>query len=238
MKPVVLIPARYNSTRFPGKPLAKIHGRPMISIVYEESSKAFPTYVVTDSREIKSLFSENCILVEDEVETGTERIALAYERFLKEKKYDLIVNLQGDEALINSSTLSDLVAFHAKKSSFSMVTVVRQRFGDEVDFNSPHVVKALFDKETHTCHYFSRSPIPYFGKENGWFHHAGIYSFRPKVLEDCFLSHSRKYMAKNENLEQLVVLSMGHSIGAIISKEEFRGVDTPSDIEYVERKLK
>ena len=117
---LVLIPARFDSTRFPGKPLALIHGKPMIQWVFEQVSSSstdkinFDTCVVTDNQQVLKAveaFSGNVCLVEDETESGTERIGLALERHFQNKKFDLIINVQGDEPLVKSSIIEKIATY-------------------------------------------------------------------------------------------------------------------------------
>ncbi|MEX1100115.1 MAG: NTP transferase domain-containing protein, partial [Bacteriovoracaceae bacterium] len=138
-KTLILIPARHGSTRFPGKPLAKIHDKPMIQHVIENCRETgFDCAVVTDNDEIEDFLkahNQPVLRVDDEVSTGSERVALALERFFFEKSYDFVINVQGDEPLLKASILLDLVKFHAQ-SSFDICTAVksRERSESEKDF--------------------------------------------------------------------------------------------------------
>lgn len=252
-KILVLIPARYESSRFVGKPLALIHGKPMIEWVYKNCKKLsqlnsntlkFEYYVVTDDERIDSTvkkFGGQSLLVKDDVVSGTERINLAYERFF-DKEYDLIVNVQGDEPLITPEVLNDLVQFHLK-STFDMATVLsRKSVNDKNDFINPNMVKVIFNEKLGNCQYFSRAPIPYIRSEKGfetpklWFHHIGIYSYRPRALAD-FCKSDMGVHEDMEKLEQLRAFELGQTIGAIETKIKLIGVDVKEDIAKLEEVL-
>ena len=143
---VVLIPARFGSSRFPGKPLAKIAGRSMIERVYANCKAAgFKTAVVTDNDEIEvhvKSFAGVVLRVDDDVPSGSERIALAYQRFFQDSNADLVINVQGDEPLLKGDVLKELAEFHLN-SSYPIATLLRERRSSEEDFKNPNVVKAV-----------------------------------------------------------------------------------------------
>jgi 3-deoxy-manno-octulosonate cytidylyltransferase (CMP-KDO synthetase) len=240
---LILIPARYDSTRFPGKPLAKILGKPMIQWVYERAIRSFDpsikviACVVTDSDKVKSVvdgFGGKVCIVNDHTESGTERIAFALERFFKNDHFDLVINVQGDEPLIESEIIEELANFHLE-SNFDIATVVRKEkdIGQE-----PNTVKAIYCPSNGQCLYFSRSEVP-FDRNNlreNFYAHVGIYSFRPSALK-AFCTFPLSHYEKIESLEQLRALENGLTIGAIEVNVRLQGVDTPSDISKVEEKL-
>lgn len=245
---LVLIPARYDSSRFPGKPLAPLLNRPMISYVYEkaEALKELPGFVatvavVTDDQRIEDhLKSEqkNVVRVDDLVESGTERIHLAWQRYFGDKDFDFIVNVQGDEPLIEKEDLADLLNFH-HKSGFDVTTIFEEKeMSDE--FKNPNRVKAVVDSKSGQCFYFSRAPIPH-DRDGGelakWNLHVGLYSYRPVALKK-FCDNPMSSLEKIEKLEQLRALSLGMTIGAIPARHPFMGVDLPEDIATVEGVLK
>ena len=245
-KALILIPARYASSRFPGKPIASILGKPMITWVYDGALKAISKFpgsevaIVTDDSRIEDVCKKhtlNVVRVDDDVPSGSERIQLAYERHFSEKGFDLIINVQGDEPLIKGAVLSELIEFHLN-SNYDVGTVVKS-VSDLAEKTNPNKVKAIYNKESKMCHYFSRSPVP-FDRENvggvPWFLHVGIYSFRPDVLKK-FCSLEQTENEKLECLEQLRILDNDMTIGAILSDVEFLGVDTPEDIKSVEEVL-
>ena len=246
LKALVLIPSRFASTRFPGKPLAQIAGKAMVSHVYDGCApivKMFPgskVCVVTDNDAIEEMLKDsgrNVVRVDDDVPSGSERIYLAYERNFKDEEYDFVVNVQGDEPLINANLLSDLLLLH-KKRNFDVATVIKEMSIDDgqEDYKNPNKVKAVFSKERNICHYFTRSPHPY-NRQNtaglNWYLHIGIYSFKPEVLKN-FCAYEESQNEKIECLEQLRLLDNGHTIGAAITDMTLCGVDTPEDIPFVE----
>lgn len=238
---LVLIPARYGSSRFPGKPLAKIFGKPMIQHVVENCLESgFDCAVVTDNSEIETFLKNNSlpvVRVDDEVSTGSERIALALERHFTSnhsKNYQYVVNVQGDEPLLMADTLKKLVSFH-EKSGFEICTALRERHSSEEDYKNPNIVKSLFSEIDGRCLYFSRASVPFFRDEQqgAWHQHIGLYSYKAQALRNFVkLPESRLEMA--EKLEQLRAMENGMSIGAVLIEDELIGVDTPEDIHRVE----
>lgn len=239
---IVLIPARYQSSRFPGKPLSKIHGKTMIQRVYENcETSGYESYVVTDDDRIESHISEfggKCIRVDDDVPSGTERIALALERSVK-GQVDLVINVQGDEPLLKGNAV-ELLANKHLSSQFDIMTMVKRKTSDHEDFKNPNIVKALFVPASNQCLYFSRASVP-FDREGSssfdWFHHLGVYSYRPQALKD-FSAAEVSRMENIEKLEQLRALEMGMTIGALEVDFEPIGVDTPEDIHKIEEVIR
>jgi 3-deoxy-manno-octulosonate cytidylyltransferase (CMP-KDO synthetase) len=240
---VVLIPARFSSTRFPGKPLAKIAGESMIRRVFFNClSSGYPAYVVTDHEEIEKHvmeFGGKVLRVDDDVPSGSERIALAYERFLKNENPDIVINVQGDEPLLSGNILKDLVDFHLN-SSFDIATLIRERSVQEDDFKNSNVVKAVYSIQTGQCLYFSRQSLPYDRegtKDYSWFQHIGVYSYRPEALM-TFIKLPLGKLEDLEKLEQLRALENHMTIGAVMTTQKLIGVDVPEDILKVEGVLK
>lgn len=247
---LILIPARFASTRFPGKPLAQILGVSMIQRVLMNCSKAsapgfqFDAYVVTDDQKVEEhikSFSANVVRVDDDVNSGSLRIHLAYDRFFKDKNYDLVLNVQGDEPLLEARDLVALAQFHLK-SSFDVTTLVKKQMGFGEDFKSPNKVKVALSEETGRAFYFSRANIPYKRDEGSdlkndyWFLHIGVYSYRTEALAN-FAKHSETRLENLEKLEQLRALEIGQSIGALETQSTVIGVDHPLDIKKVEEVL-
>jgi 3-deoxy-manno-octulosonate cytidylyltransferase (CMP-KDO synthetase) len=244
-KILILIPARYQSSRFPGKPLKTILGKSVIQRVYEncsdklyDNSLDITAVVVTDSDEIESHvkgFGGDVCRVDDLVESGSERIYLAYKRNFSSREFELIVNVQGDEPLITSTDISQLICFHLK-SSFDIATMVKGSKSSNEELNNPNKVKVIYSPKTSRCLYFSRQAIPYFSKDDTndlWYHHIGVYSYRPNKLEE-FFNAERSYYEIKERLEQLRALEIGMTIGAVETEKTLIGVDTPEDIKKVE----
>ena len=236
---VVLIPARFGSSRFPGKPLALIAGRSMIERVYTNcKASGFETAVVTDNEEIEThvkSFGGIVLRVDDDVPSGSERIALAYQRFFENTKADLVINVQGDEPLLQGDVLKELAEFHLK-SSYPITTLLRARKVSEEDFKNPNVVKAIWSEPTKQCLYFSRQSLPYDrdgGRDYNWYQHIGVYSYRPEALL-AFVKMPMSKLEDLEKLEQLRALENGYSLGAILTTQKLMGVDVPEDIKKVE----
>lgn len=241
-KVVVLIPSRFASSRFPGKPLAKIAGKTMVERVYTNCCKSgFDTYVVTDHDGIEETvksFGGKVLRVDDDVPSGSERIALAYERYLAKDSVDLVINVQGDEPLLSGEVLKTLADFHLK-SKFDIATLLRERKASEEDFHEKNVVKGVFSPASNQCLYFSRGSLPV-SRDNktdySWFQHIGVYSYRPKALAD-FVKLPVSTLEDLEKLEQLRALENGMTIGAVLTTERLIGVDTPDDVKKVEGAL-
>lgn len=242
-KVLVLIPARFQSTRFPGKPLAMIQGKEMIRYVYENcevNSQEIEAHVcvVTDHPEIEACvksFSGNVVRIDDDVPSGSERIYLAFKRFFKEENFELVVNVQGDEPLLKGKDIEALSLFHLN-SDFNITTFVHPSHDFE-GFQNPNQVKVVWSKSSGRCLYFSRASIPYdrdkSNDELEWFHHIGVYSYRPESLES-FCQKPLGYYENREKLEQLRALEAGMSIGALAIERKLYGVDKPEDIKKVE----
>lgn len=246
---LILIPARFASTRFPGKPLATILGISMIQRVLTNCSQAhapgfeFEAFVVTDDQKVEDhvkTFSPNVVRVDDDVISGTLRIELAYKRFFQDKNFDLVINVQGDEPLLESDDLVRLGQFHLG-SPFDITTLVKKQWGLEGDFLDPNKVKVAMSEETGKAFYFSRASIPFKrdaaeSAHDYWFLHIGVYSYRPKALL-AFASHKETRLENREKLEQLRALEIGLSIGARETDSVVIGVDVPHDIKRVEEVL-
>ena len=239
---VILIPARFASSRFPGKPLALIAGKSMIQRVYENChASGFETAVVTDHDGIEQHVKEfggKVLRIDDDVPSGSERIALAYERYLKEKNPDLVINVRGDEPLLKGDVLKELAEFHMK-SDYEITTLIRERSVKDEDFKNPNVVKAVWSSISNQCFYFSRQSLPYDrdgGREYPWYQHIGVYSYRPKALTS-FVKLPMSRLEDLEKLEQLRGLENGMRIGAVLTTQKLIGVDVPEDVKKVEGAL-
>lgn len=253
MAAIVVIPARYDSTRFPGKPLALLKGKPLIQHVYEGclgASLVKDVMVATDSEAIleKVLsFSGKAVMTSSKHLSGTDRVA----EVASQLDYDIIVNVQGDEPLINPQMIDDVVDL-LSDSRADMGTLTKKIDNTE-DIMDPNVVKIVFDKDNFAL-YFSRSPIPYHRELLGsigfnvvvkkkslpddfvMYKHVGIYSYRKDVL--LRLSSMRQTRLEEiERLEQLRALENGFKIKVKETIFETIGVDTPEDMERVEKWL-
>lgn len=239
---LILIPARYGSSRFPGKPLAKIKDKSMISYVIDNCNESgFDYAVVTDDDRIESHIKEiggHVVRVDDDVTTGSERIYLAYERYFSDKNYQYIINVQGDEPLLNADLLKSIQAFHLK-NQFDVLTAVKKRESSEEAYSNPNVVKCIYSTNNSQALYFTRASAPYArddsAKEKGfyWYQHIGVYSYTTDALKK-FVNCETSRLENLEKLEQLRVLENGMTIGAIETDINLIGVDTPADIHKVE----
>ncbi len=230
-KILILIPARYASTRFQGKHLAMIKGKSMIERVYENAkATGFDCAVVTDDDRIEECLKKikaKVIRVDDDVPSGTERIGLAYQRNFKD--YDLIINVQGDEPLLPAQEIIDLAQFH-QDSDYDVATMLRKREADE-DLHNPNVVKCDFDEDSHECKNFDREVFD--SNSNYWFQHVGVYSYKPRVL-DFYLNSKPSQNELTKRFEQLRAMDHGFRYGALITEYKSIGVDTPEDLEKVQ----
>lgn len=240
---IVLIPARYGSSRFPGKPLAMIQGQSMVKRVYKNcENSGFECAVVTDNDEIEAAvkdFGGSVIRIDDDVPSGSERIALAYERFFKNKSVDLVINVQGDEPLLKGEVLKELAEFHLK-SDFDITTLLKERHSTEEAFENPNVVKAVWSSVSKQCLYFSRQSLPFDRDQKNdhtWYQHIGVYSYRPQALSR-FVKFPMSRLEDLEKLEQLRALENQMTIGGILTIANLIGVDVPEDVKKVEGALR
>lgn len=193
--------------------------------------------VVTDDERIEKHLKDKgqkVVRVDDAVESGTERIYLAWSRHFANENFDFVINVQGDEPLLKGDDLKELVEFH-QNSAFDITTLVEEK-SDFTNFKDPNKVKAVFEKETGRCPYFSRAAVPHDRDGDclkSWFLHIGVYCYRTEALEK-FCKAPVAELEKIEKLEQLRALGLGLSMGAVLARHEFIGVDLPSDIEKVE----
>ena len=234
----VVIPARYASTRFPGKPLADLAGKPMVVRVCERAAKsgAAAVHVATDDPRIAAAVRAHgysAVMTRADHPSGTDRIA-EVARKLKLGDRAIVVNVQGDEPLLPPRLIAQVARTLAASRTASMSTACHA-IHDEASLASPNVVKVAMDREGHAL-YFSRSRIP-FPREGGvpCYRHAGIYAYRAGFLRK-YASLKESPLEKAESLEQLRALWHGYRIAVAVSKEEIPpGVDTPQDLEAVRR---
>lgn len=239
MRITAIIPARYGSTRFEGKPLAIIDNKPMIQHVYERTRQCRlfeRVLVATDHEEILKTvggFGGEAVLTSPHHRSGTDRLAEVAENI----DTDIIVNVQGDEPLLEPEMLeAGLVPFFKDKTL--LVSTLASEIVDEGEIFSSDVVKVVFDTDGYAL-YFSRSPIPYRRrKEISYYHkHIGIYFY----TRDFLLRLTRLKptpLELSEGLEQLRIIENGFKIKVIITKHNTIGVDTPKDLKMVEKVIK
>lgn len=249
MPAIVIIPARYGSTRFPGKPLCHLFGKPMIRHVYERAVKAGladAVYIATDNENIVSAvedFGGNVIMTSAEHRSGTDRIAEAVSKLyengaLTEGMDDVIVNVQGDEPMIMPEMIDDVIRL--MDDGRASICTLAKRIEAAEEIADPNVVKVVFDNEGFAL-YFSRAPIPYHRDATAtagarYFKHIGIYAYRKDVLRQ-FSQLSPTRLEETEKLEQLRALETGLKIKVQETQYETIGVDTASDLERVEKCL-
>ncbi len=236
---IAVLPARYGSTRFPGKPLALIAGKPMIQWCYESTSKCKDlddVIVATDDTRIfdtVNAFGGKAVMTSPNHPTGTDRIAEA----VKDIDADLIVNVQGDEPLMSAKVLSQLITA-MRESGAEMGTAAVPFSKTGRDPNDPNAVKVVVDRRGFAL-YFSRSLIP-FPRQGGTpvepLLHWGLYAYRRDFLYE-FVKWERGKLEACESLEQLRALENGAKISVIITPERSVGVDVPEDIEFVEKMI-
>lgn len=235
-----IIPARWASTRFPGKPLVKLRGKPLVRHVWERAQRAKlvdRVIVATDDMRIAEAafdFGAEVALTSPKHPTGTDRLA---EVAKKLKSAPIILNVQGDEPDIAPSTIDRLARALQDDPKLGMVTAANP-ITAAADIANPNVVKVVTDLAGRAL-YFSRSAIPHDRDGRGgirYLRHQGIYGYRRKVLLD-FVKWKPTPLEKAEKLEQLRALEHGVSIGVIIVKKGSVGVDAPEDVAKAERVL-
>jgi len=239
-----VIPARYDSTRFPGKPLALIKGKPMIRWVYEGVRTAFDHLVVaTDDMRIAECvesFGGEWVMTRNDHRTGTERCLEAVEILIRTKgiRPDLVVNIQGDEPLMGKQEIRELIRCFNRPGT-QIATLVTP-FIQEEDPSDPNLVKVVLDKHNLAL-YFSRYPVPYMRNQTDrstghYLKHIGIYGYRTNIIREiCNLPSSP--LENAESLEQLRWLENGYRIRAAVTDYKGAGVDIPSDIGRIEKML-
>jgi len=243
MKTVGIIPARYQSSRFPGKPLVDIAGKPMIRHVYERCSRAGcldAVYVATDDARIEATvrqFGGLSILTRDDHASGTDRLEEAG-RLLSLRDQDVVVNIQGDEPLAHPDMIESLVRALAEDPSCPMATLASSSV-DEAQYRDANVVKVVVDRSGRAL-YFSRSPLPFrrdpAAAPLAFLKHLGFYAYRFGFLK-TFARLQPGVLEEMEKLEQLRALEHGYPIRVGLTPHETLGVDTPEDIPEVARRL-
>ena len=243
MKFITIIPARYASTRFPGKPLAVLGGKPVIQRVYEQAvSVLSEAYVATDDERIFQCveqFGGRAVMTRSDHKSGTDRIEEAAEKIGTDA--DVIINIQGDEPFVAASQLKTLMQLFDDPTT--QIGTLGKRFGTAEAAMNPNSPKIVCDRRGFAL-YFSRSVIPYVrGAQNDWFthfpylKHLGLYAYRREVLREVTqLPQSPLELA--ESLEQLRWLENGYRIRVGETDVETVGIDTPEDLQRAEEFLK
>ena len=248
MKVYGIIPSRYGSSRFPGKPLAILAGKPLVAWVVEAVSRAKgldAVLVATDDERIAQAVREHsgvAVMTPSDLPSGTDRIACAAREFLgcDFDDDDILVNIQGDEPLIDPALIESLVNALKSDEKWSMATAVTPIKTQE-DLKAKSVVKVVLDRDGGAL-YFSRSPIPC-DRDNEadlssglYVRHLGIYAYRGEFLRR-YVTEKPCALEMTEKLEQLRALWMGAKIAVVRTDDEGIGVDTPEDAERVAKLL-
>ena len=245
MKFRVIIPARYASSRFPGKPLADLGGKPMVVRVCEQAAKsgAAAVHVATDDERVAQAVRAGghaALMTRADHASGTDRLAEAATQ-LGLGDEEIVVNLQGDEPLMEPTLIAAVAAALGTMGEASIATACHP-IHDAAALANPNVVKVVLDARGYAL-YFSRALIPHPSAQSGptaggrWFRHAGLYAYRAGFLRR-YASLEPAPPEKTEALEQLRALWHGYRIAVVISEREIpSGVDTPQDLEAVRRML-
>ncbi|MBF0571535.1 MAG: 3-deoxy-manno-octulosonate cytidylyltransferase [Candidatus Omnitrophica bacterium] len=235
MKAIGVIPARFASTRFPAKVLAKIGGKPLIWHVWQKAclcKELDEVLIACDHEDVFKAaqnFKARVVMTDCNHPSGSDRIAEA----VKDLKVDIVVNIQGDEPFIDSRTIEALSVLLKQDSKIMMGTVIKE-ITDDADFLNPNVVKCVVDDQGFAL-YFSRSPIPYHRNKNASlrtknYKHLGLYAYRKEFLMQ-YKDWPKGVLESAEELEQLRVLERGIKIKTTVTDFESIAVDTPQDLQ-------
>jgi|SRR5690554_2807919 len=239
MRSIGIIPARFSSSRFPGKPLADINGKIMIQRVYEQAKKATALHhlvVATDDQRIfdaVEAFGGVVVMTSTEHQSGTDRCLEAYQKIAEE--FEIVVNIQGDEPFISPNQIDLILScFHRENTEIATLVKLIESEKELWNVNKP---KVLMDDDDFAI-YFSRQCIPYLREvdKDDWlqhfnfYKHIGMYAYRAETLNEiCQLKPSR--LERAEGLEQLRWIESGYKIKTAITEEEALSVDVPEDLE-------
>lgn len=242
MNLLAVIPARYASTRFPGKPLALIQGKPMIVRVYEQASKAFDhVCVATDDERIRETVEKAggvAVMTSPDHNSGTDRCYEAWQRYSLDTgcTFDTVINVQGDEPFIRPEQLRELEACF-RDPAVELATLVK-RVRTREELLNPNSPKVVVDSQWNAL-YFSRSPIPFLRDgeltdrtvaQTRFYRHIGLYGYKAATLgKICAMPQS--FLEKTEKLEQLRWIENGLKIRVAETEFETLAVDTPADLE-------
>ncbi len=241
-QPVLLIPARMRASRLPGKPLADICGKPMIVHVWERAAaaKLGPVYVAAADNEIVEAVKKaggEAVLTDPDLPTGSDRIYQALLKIDPEKKFDAVINVQGDEPLQDPENIRR--AFRLLQATGADITTCVTEIENAERLALPQIVKVAMEydaaKKGGRALYFSRAEIP--SGSGAHYHHIGLYAYRRSALER-FVKEPSGVLEKRESLEQLRALALGMHIEAALVEGVAQGVDTPEDLERVREMMK
>ncbi|HZX62911.1 MAG TPA: 3-deoxy-manno-octulosonate cytidylyltransferase [Bacteroidales bacterium] len=240
MKILGVIPARYGSSRFPGKPLADIMGKPMIQRVYEQARECLlldDLIVATDDERIACCirsFNGNVMMTPETLNSGTERCNAVVKNFPGAAEFDIVINIQGDEPFINPQQISQLAGCFLSEEV--VIGTLVKKITQRDDLINPNVVKVVFDRN-YKALYFSRQPIPYSRETEpgewlsgtNYYKHIGIYGYRTGIL-NSITQLPVSLLEKAESLEQLRWLENGYPIHVKETDYESIAIDTPGDL--------
>ncbi len=238
-KVLLVIPARYASKRLPGKPLKKIGKKTMIQTVYERAKKigCAKTIVATDDKRIFKhciINKINCLMTKKSHRTGSDRVAEVSKKY----NYSWVLNLQGDEPLINIADIKKLIKktlhIDKKKKDFSVSTLYFKK--KETFQNNPNEARILINKNNEVI-IFTRKKVTYKSKKNYYLKHIGIFLYKKKFLEK-FSKLKENFLEKDQRLEQLRIIENGYKIIAFQAKHFTEGVDTKKDLNKVRKIFK
>lgn len=236
---MAIIPARYDSQRFPGKVLADLNGKPVIQHVFERVASVFKeVYIATDDERISSAaasFGGRAVMTSTRHQSGTDRLAEACRLLYGDgRRPDLVLNIQADEPFIRTDALQSLIGCFGK-GDIQIATLAR-RIDSRAELADPNVVKVVTGTKGRAL-YFSRSPLPYLRNAGdadpvgrfGYLMHLGVYGYRYQVLQEI-TRLAQSPLEKAESLEQLRWLEHGYSIHVALTGMKGIGIDTPEDL--------
>lgn len=237
---VAIIPARYKSNRFPGKPLADINGKPMIQHVVERATQVemlSKVYVATDNQKIAEVvtgFGGNVVMTRDDHVSGTDRLAEAAEK-IGISENDVVVNIQGDQPFFPAEVIEQVAGPLLDDPALPMSTLIYKIIRKE-EINDPNHVKTIFDKDNFAL-YFSRSAIPFQRNPEEatvptYYKHLGFYAYRKGFLL-TYVSLPEGEWERFEKLEQLRALEYGYKIKVVLTQHDSVEVDTEEELKRV-----
>jgi 3-deoxy-manno-octulosonate cytidylyltransferase (CMP-KDO synthetase) len=251
-KSLIIIPARFDSSRFPGKPLHEIHGKSLIQRVYNQcvKSNANDVIIATDDKRIYDhvkLFDANVMMTSDHHPNGTSRCAAVLDE-LEDEEYDVVINVQGDEPFIDPADINILIDAFEAEDDVEIATLIK-RIETLGELDDPNVVKVVvtdFEDDSADALYFSRAAIPFVRDDNereaaigkdSFYKHIGLYAFSAELLPEV-VHIPISPLERLENLEQLRWLENHFVITVLETKSDSIGVDTKDDLVHVENFLK
>lgn len=249
MRVLAAVPARFASTRFPGKPLALLGGRPVVQWVWDglaRMSELSAVAVATDDERIAETvrgFGGRVVMTSPAHRSGTDRCGEVLRKLEDEgEQYDVVVNVQGDEPFVRPDQLRSLIA--SFEDSYTQIATLKTTIRGNEELMSPNNVKVICNPQGRAV-YFSRQPIPYLrGVEvdewlgrQAYYKHIGVYAFRAETLKEV-VKLPQSPLELSESLEQLRWLENGYAIRVVETESANIGIDTPEDLAEAERRLK